>query len=151
MATAGAAGGSPAEGRTDIAALSAAIVAIAVSMAVVPGPWEPVGATIAFTLILVVVGYVWGNSRTVSQSLAVAAVLGVIAIPIVGLGVEYYYAHDKNSFLLLGKPLNCLKCNVWQECDPRGSSVNNIWQIGTWVVVAGVAFVTDLRKQRKAQ
>jgi hypothetical protein len=56
------------EGRTDIAALSAAVTAVVVSMFLVTGPFEILGAMVAVTLSLVMFGYVWRHSRTVLQS-----------------------------------------------------------------------------------
>jgi hypothetical protein len=140
------------EGHTDIAALSAAVVAVAVSMLVVPGPFEIVGAAVAVTLACVIAGYVWRNVRATSlQSLAIAAVFGMIAIPIVGFVGELWVAHDKWSLVARGEPLNCQVGMEWKPCNPPQSGVNNLWLIGTWIIIGGLVFMADRRQQQRPQ
>jgi hypothetical protein len=142
----------PSEGRTDVAALSAAIVAVAVSMLVVEGPFHPVGAVVAVTLASVIVGYVWESPRpSRRRSVAVAAVLGVIAIQIVGFLFELYLAHDRWSFLREGKltcPVEYASGTYWTECTHPHSMVDNSWLIATWGVVTVLIFVADRCRQR---
>jgi hypothetical protein len=119
-------------------------------MFVIEGPWHPLGVGLAITLILVIAGYVWGHSRTVLQSLAVAAILGVITIPIVAFPVESYWAHDKQGLLLKGTPKNCLTPeHVWVECEPKRSEVENYWTVGTWIVVGALVYLADRRQQAR--
>jgi hypothetical protein len=138
------------EGRTDIAALSAGTVAVAVSMFLISGPFDVLGAMVAVTLTLVIVGYVWQHKRSTIQSLAVAALLGIIAIPIAGFALELLFAHDPWSLLVDNEPLNCREAGAWRACtgDAHRSAVNNLWQIATWLVVCGLVFVIDRRRQR---
>ena len=99
-----------AEARTDIAALSAGVVAVAVSMFVVPGPFDVIGVMIAITLALLIVGYVWDHPRDRRQSLAVAALLGIMAIPVVSFAVELALAPDRMLLLETGKLAACEDC-----------------------------------------
>src|SRR5947209_6221346 len=101
------------EGHIDLAALSAAVIAVAVAMSVVPGPFDPVAAIVALTLILVLLAYIRDNSRTPSQSLAVAAIFGLILIPIVGFLLDLRFAADKGRFLFWGDPSNCGPNGTW--------------------------------------
>src|SRR5690242_12295544 len=75
------------EGRTDIAALAAGAMAVAISMFLISGPFDALGAMVAVTLTLVIIGYVWKHRRSILQSLAVAALLGIVAIPIAGFAL----------------------------------------------------------------
>ncbi len=138
-------------GRTDIAALAAGAMAVAVSMFLISGPFDALGAMVAATLTLVIVGYVWAHQRTSVQSLAVAALLGIVAIPIAGFALELLFAHDPWSLLVDNEPLNCSDGTAWRACaaDEHQSQVNNLWQIGTWLVVGGAVFVVDRRRQRE--
>jgi hypothetical protein len=143
-------GGFPPEGRTDIAALSAAVVAAAIAMFTIEGPWHPLGVGLAITLILVVFGYVWGHSRTRLQSWAVAAALGVIFIPLIAFPVELIKAHDKQALLLEGRPNNCQNDKKeWIECEPRRSKVENYWTVGTWIAVGLLVYFVDRRQQAR--
>ena len=137
-------------GHTDIAAIAAAVVAVAVAMFVVTGPYDAIGAMVAITLWLIIGGYVWKHHRTIFQSVAIAALLGVIATPIIGFVLELTLAHDKWSLLTRSEPLNGKVGVDWRECEPRRSDVNNIWPIGIWLVVGGLVFVADRRQQRGA-
>jgi hypothetical protein len=139
------------EGRTDIAALSAGTVAVAVSMFLISGPFDALGAMVAVTLTLVISGYVWSHRRSAVQSLAVAALLGIIAIPITGFALEMLFAHDPWSLLVDNEPMNCHDGTAWRACSPEAhhSQVNNLWQIGTWLVVCGAVFIADRRRQRR--
>jgi hypothetical protein len=123
------------ERHTDVAALAAAIVAVAVAMFVTPGRYDTIGLMVAVTLSLVVGSYVWGNSRTAFQSLAVGTLLGVIAMPIVGFVVELFLACDQRLSLLKG--------------DKGDSNVNHFWLIGTWIIVATSVFVLDRWHQKR--
>jgi hypothetical protein len=143
------------EGHTDVAALSAAIVAVAVSMFVVEGPFQVVGALVAMTLAFVIAGYVWGSSRPSRvRSLAVAAVFGVLAIQIVGFTRELYLAHERLSFLWEGKLRNCPAqttwgTTYWMECTHPQSQVENSWLIVTWAVTVLLVLAADRLRQRK--
>jgi len=137
------------EGRTDIAALAAGAMAVAISMFLISGPFDALSAMVAVSLTLVIIGYVWKHRRSTVQSLAVAALLGIVAIPITGFALELVFAHDPWSLLVDNEPLNCRNGGAWRPCggDEHHSKVNNLWQIGTWLVVAGIAFIADRRRQ----
>lgn len=77
------------QGQTDGAALGAGVVGVAVTMVMEPGPFNYMGVAIAVTLGLVIVGYMGAHRRTIMQSIAFAAALGVITMPIYGVLREH--------------------------------------------------------------
>jgi hypothetical protein len=76
------------EKQTDVAALAAGIVAVAVSIFTTPGPYEILGALVAAALGLLIFGYVWESNRSAPQSAAFAAVSAIIPLPIAGYTLE---------------------------------------------------------------
>lgn len=75
--------------NTDVAALTAGVVAVAVTMFVAPGPYDITGVAISTTLLTILYGYVLkGGSRTPPQSLALAAVSSLLILPIFGYCAE---------------------------------------------------------------
>lgn len=72
------------QSSTDIAALSAGVVAVVVSLFVSPGIFGVVNLVVSITLFAVVLGYVWPYRRLRLQSLAVAAAVGLALIPAIG-------------------------------------------------------------------
>jgi hypothetical protein len=134
------------EGNTDIAALSAGVAAVAVSMFVIPGPFDVLGAIVAVTLTLVIFGYVWEHPRTRRRSLAVSALLGVIAIPLFGFILEMYFAQDR------WVRLTCAPHSSCPDYPPAvDTSVNSILQICIWIIVWILAYIADRRKQKNSQ
>jgi hypothetical protein len=83
---------------------------------------------------------VWDHPRNRRQSLAVAALLGIMAIPVVSFAVELALAPDRLLLLETGKLVAC------EDCEQE-SSVNHFWLVATWLVVGGAAFLTDRRNQ----
>jgi hypothetical protein len=81
------------ENRTDAAALGGGVVAIAMTMFAEEGPYDPVGLVVAVTLALLIFGYVGGHPRkSVPQSLAFGAVVGIVSIPVWGFLAETWKA-----------------------------------------------------------
>jgi hypothetical protein len=134
-------------GHTDVAALCGAAIAVPLSIFLAPGPFDPMGVVVAMTLGLVIFGYIWKHERTLTQSAAVAALLGLMAIPIVGFFAELFYAHDRWSLLTHGDPLNCFRDATSQSCESHRSEVSNLWQIGTWSIGGLVCFLVDRKMQ----
>jgi hypothetical protein len=80
---------------TDVAALSAAIVAVVISLFASQGPYDALGAIVGLTLFLMIIGYIWGHPRTVLQSLTISSILGGVVTPIVGFGLELLFTADR--------------------------------------------------------
>lgn len=74
--------------QTDVAALAAGVVAVAVSMFIAPGPYDLLGAIVAVTMALIIRGYVWPNPRKKMESVALGALAGIVLIPIFCYGWE---------------------------------------------------------------
>ena len=71
-------------GHTDIAALSAGVIAVVVTLFVTPGEYSIFNFIVSFTLIVIILAYVWPEKRSWLQSLAVAAAIGLSFMTIVG-------------------------------------------------------------------
>ena len=74
--------------KTDAAALGAGVVAVAMTVFGDPTPYDLLTVIVSLALLLLVLGYVARSRRDRFQSLAFAAVLAIIVIPIVAYGVE---------------------------------------------------------------
>lgn len=69
---------------SDVAALSAAVVAGAIIQFVTAGPYDWLSLALGLTLSSLVISYVWSHSRSSFQSFAVGGVLGLTLLPVVG-------------------------------------------------------------------
>lgn len=114
---------------TDVAALFAAIVAVAVSPLSDPGPYTIINVAISAAALFTVVGYAWSNKRNLIQSLAVASVLGLVAIPLFG------------SFSDL----------VFPARNDGKSWVESTTAFYIWLSVSACSFLLDRRRQSKQQ
>ena len=74
--------------KTDAAALGAGVVAVAMTVFGDPTPYDLLTVIVSLALLLLVSGYVARSRRDRLQSLAFAAVLAIIVIPIVAYAVE---------------------------------------------------------------
>jgi hypothetical protein len=110
---------SPVQGGTDIAALSAGIVAVAVSLFVAPGSYGPINLVFSITLLSVIAGYVWPHHRGPLQSLAISAAAGLAAIPAIGFFDEAFRSRDLFSFLLTAYDWNCELGDPCKDGDDR--------------------------------
>jgi hypothetical protein len=73
---------------TDAAALGAGVVAVAMTVFGDPTAYDLLTVIVSAALMLLVLGYVARSRRDRAQSLAFAAVLAIIALPILGFAVE---------------------------------------------------------------
>src|SRR5689334_14686343 len=76
------------EKETDVAALSAGVIAVAVTTMIEPGPYNIIGTILAITLLILIVAYSWEKWRELRHSIAFAAVIGLVGMQIVGFGLE---------------------------------------------------------------
>jgi len=74
--------------KTDAAALGAGVVAVAMTVFGDPTPYDLLTVIVSLALLLLVLGYVARSRRDRFQSLAFAAVLAIIVIPVVAYFVE---------------------------------------------------------------
>lgn len=134
-------------GGTDAAALAGGVVAIAMTMFAEPGPYDELGVVVAVTLAVLLFAYVRFHRRDRPQSIAVAAVAGVVGVPVVAYGLEM------------------LKLGLWTDCgDGRllepfavanncrpveigsgelASTVMDWWAAGIWLVIATIVYVIE--------
>jgi len=132
--------------RGDVAALAAAVITIVISL-FGPGPYDVAGALVGLTLAFLIAGYVWSNRRTLAQSLAVASIIGGIAIPIVGFALEVAFSKNRSLIFVCGNPVAC----GGNGGDAGPSAVEEFYVIGAWSVVGLIAFLIDRRQQESSR
>ena len=69
---------------TDVAALSAGVVAAVLTLFVDPGEYGVMSLVVSFALAIVVLAFTWQQDRTWNRSLAVGAILGLALVPALG-------------------------------------------------------------------
>ena len=85
---------------TDVAALSAGVIAVAVTTIVTPGRYGGMGTILTLTLLILIISYSWNGSRTLAHSIAFSAVIGLIGMEIVAVIIEAYLSpHPKELFI----------------------------------------------------
>lgn len=154
------------QGPTDIGALSAGVVAVAVSMFVTSGPYDFLGSAIAFSVVLVVFGYIAPHTRTRSQSLAFAAVVALLFLQMTGFVVELTKAKSWMSLLECYNTVSCAGRDREETvCSPHPekadttlcvrnsegstSSVDARLQMFFWVLMFMILYHDDLERQKK--
>jgi hypothetical protein len=109
--------------RTDIAALSAGVVAVAVSLFVAPGQYSLFNFLFSSTLITIILAYVWPGDRSWLQSLAVATAIALAALPAVGFIGEVWLSRSPLKHLVGAYEWNCPPAAQWEstyvDFDPR--------------------------------
>lgn len=104
--------------QTDVAALGSGVVGVAVTMLMEDGPFHPTGAMVCVTLMLVILSYIGGHERGWFKRTAFGAVMGVLALPIVGVLLE-------------------------ADFDAKESSVGWLTMVATWAIAGVVMWVGD--------
>jgi hypothetical protein len=120
--------------QTDIAALAAGVVAVSVSMFVAPGPYDLNGMMVGVTLLFVLYGYVWSKSRSLAQSVALGAVVGIIALPIIGFAAEFLLAAatpPAPNAAPTSRVPGCLLLAVWAVSGISCAALDRLKQSGT--------------------
>jgi hypothetical protein len=137
---------------TDIAALSAGVVAVSVALFITPGTYDLMNLVISVTLLAVIVGYVLPSARGRMQSIAVATAIGLAAVPGIGFLLEVY----------LSPPGAWAKVFIGEYEFPREAykfrddvALSNVpnWQIVLgWLLISLAMFIVDrnLQKRREA-
>ena len=84
-------------GGIDPAALAAASLAAAVSVIAPPGPYGPPSFAIGATILLLITSYDIDPHRSATQSLAYAAVIGLVSMLMLGFPLECLFASPEND------------------------------------------------------
>lgn len=120
---------------TDAAALGAGVVAVAMTVFGDPSVYDLLTVIVSAALMLLVLGYVARSRRDRPQSLAFAAVVAIIALPILGYAVE-------------GRP------GPWAKPAalvlPGHSTVSDEATVVAWALLTLLLFAVDWRWQRAA-
>jgi peptidoglycan/LPS O-acetylase OafA/YrhL len=117
---------------TDAAALGAGVVAVAMTVFGDPTAYDLLTVIVSAALMLLVMGYVARSRRDLRQSLAYAAVVSIIALPILGYAVE-------------GRP------GPWAKppaaVPPGESTVSDESTVVAWILLTLLLFALDRRRQ----
>jgi hypothetical protein len=116
--------------KTDAAALGAAVVAVAMTVFGDPSVYDLLTLIVSIALLLLVLGYVARSRRDRLESIAFAAVVAIIIIPILGWAVE-------------GVP------GPWRKASwpPGESSVSDPATVVAWIALTVILFLADRRRQ----
>jgi peptidoglycan/LPS O-acetylase OafA/YrhL len=122
--------------RTDAAALGAAVVAVAMTVFGDPSAYDLLTVIVSAALMLLVAGYVARSRRDPRESLAYAAVVAIIVLPILGYIVE-------------GRPGPWAK--PFAQLAPGESTVSDESTVVAWAALTLLLFAVDRRRQRRAK
>jgi hypothetical protein len=140
-------------GHIDIAALSAGVVAVSVSLFVAPGDYTLMNLIVSIVLIVTIFSFLWGRTRQVTlQQLAVASVLGFASVPAIGFIAEVAQSPvPLHQFLGDHKAWKCPPHGE-DPCTPAGEHESRVeaWQVALgWLVVATVVFFVEMMPKRR--
>ena len=145
------------DNKTDAAALGGGVVAIAMTMFVEEGPYDEIGIAVGLTLWILILGYLGTHRRGRFQSLALAAVLAVLSIPILGYFAEIPPAlWGPEAPKRLWADVEAMeRWRLWAEgASPfeaeryRPSSVSAPAVFLTWLLLTAILFIVDRDWQR---
>jgi hypothetical protein len=161
------------QAHTDVAALSAGVIAVAVTTIFAPGPYGGFGTIMVVTLLILIISYSWSGTRTLAHSMAFSAVIALIGMEVVGFFIELWnsphpidliqgsdYGGSKRiawlkaalETCLEGKPLPNSACpGTYFETEYElerlalddRSRVNGAYLLISWFVLAGFALAVD--------
>jgi hypothetical protein len=130
------------EGQTDAAALGGGVVAVAMAMFADPGRYDLLGVTVAVALLLLIYGFLHDRRRDFRRSVAVAAVIGILFLPILGWPADWFKLwpwtdfHDYNNWLIE---------RSWHSMAEEPSTVSDEATFCAWAIVAAVMVWVDRR------
>jgi hypothetical protein len=134
--------------HTDIAALSAGVIAVVVTLFVTPGEYTVFNFIVSFTLIAIILAYVWPGARSWLQSLALAAAIGLTFMSIVGYVGEAILSQHGGEVLIGAYEWTC-----WTDpCNERlehASRVPNSYVAAGWLGAMVLTFGVDLMVQHR--
>lgn len=122
----------PADSPTDAAALGAGVVAVAMTVFGDPSVYDLLTVIVSAALMLLVLGYVARSRRDRAQSLAFAAVVAIVALPILGYAAE-------------GRPGPWAKPAA--SVPPGESTVSDESTVLAWAVLTLLLFALDRGRQ----
>ncbi|HEY5723880.1 MAG TPA: hypothetical protein VIT45_16345 [Allosphingosinicella sp.] len=120
--------------KTDAAALGAGVVAVAMTVFGDPSVYDLLTVIVSAALMLLVLGYVARSRRDRFESLAFAAVLAIIILPMIGYAVE-------------GRP------GPWAKppalVPPGESTVSDESTAIAWLIFTALLYALDRSRQAK--
>jgi hypothetical protein len=134
--------------NTDIAALSASIVAVAVSLFVAPGSFNILNLVVSVTLAAVIVGYVWPRIRSKRQSLAIAAAMGLAMLPAIGFLDEAIRSPNPLHFLAGTYEWDCKIDPCKSDGDDKSRVPARDLAVG-WLLTLVASFLVDRVTQKR--
>ncbi len=143
--------GAVAKGHTDVAALSAGVVAVAVSLFITPGQFGIINLVISVTLSAVILAHVSIHGAAWSQSFAVAAVIGLTTLPAVGFLDEAARSRDPLSLLLGTYEWDCDRDPCRQSGEPESRVPDRDLAIGWIGFVIATCVAERVTRPRRAR
>lgn len=137
----------PEKPTTDVTALSGSVLAVVISLFVSPGPYGVISLLVSLTFISIILTYVWAAKRRWPQSLAFAAVIGLVSIPGIGYFAEGARSPSSLKYFLGTYEWKCGKdlC-MGDKFQSRTRDAEH--QYG-WLAVTVIMFIADLAVQRR--
>jgi hypothetical protein len=124
--------------HTDIAALSAAALAAALTLLNTRDKYGVECAAVTISLLLLIIGYAWSNRRTLTQSAAIASVVALSAIPGIGFVDEVHYFPGTWGELM---------CHGF---DKGETNVPDPHMVVAWIAIFLSTLTIDVKGQRRA-
>ena len=129
----------PRQENSDVAALSAGVVAVVLTLYIDPGEYGVMSLVISFALSIVMLAFTWRQSRGWDGSLAVGAILGLALLPALG------FLHE--ALLREGIVAQLFKLDY----DGTNSAVAD-WLIARdWLILFPLIAGIDIALQRRAR
>lgn len=126
--------------NNDVAALAAASIAVSLAIINPPGPYDGIDLMVGVSMFILVIAYGYCEEMPrLSRRLAVAAILGLSVVPIVGFGVDYFF--PKLATSVCGATLR----SALRLENPE--SMRNLVSFVVWVIAGVIAFALDRRSQ----
>jgi len=122
---------------TDVAALSAGVVAAVLTLFVDPGEYGVMSLVVSFALSIVILAFVGRQSRVWEGSLAVGAILGLALVPALGFFHEAAMRHG-----------------LWEQLfkldyDAKVSAVPDWMVARDWLIMFVAVSCIDIALQRR--
>jgi hypothetical protein len=115
----------------DSAALGGSAIAAVLTVALAKGPFDPVSFIIGVTLVALILAYELNNGRTLAQSIAFGAVLGLCSLLFLGFLVEWLVFHTPH--------------------DAPESKLSYTLIVSLWLTVAVTFVIVDIAWVQKAR
>lgn len=140
------------EDQTDAAALGGGVVAVGMTMFADPGRYDLLSAIVCAALLLLIFGYLGNRARDFRKSVAVAAVVAIVALPILGVPADIWKLGLWSDF---GEYRDWMRARAANPMAEEPSTVSDgatfvAWLLATALVTAADRFFYQRRLRTAA-